>query len=236
MSKRGNLILIPTFLGDSSKEKVFPDENKERICAIRYFVVENLRSARRFLKQIEKSIVIDELHFEVLDKHNSNQDVSKFLKPIEQGYDVGVISEAGCPAVADPGVEITYLAHQKGIRVEPLVGPSSILLAQMASGLNGQNFAFNGYLPVKSPETIKELQRLEKRSMQEKQCQIFIEAPYRNMQLLELMVKVLNPKTRLCIASELTTEQEFIQTKTLNQWKGKFPEIHKKPTIFIFSA
>ncbi len=236
MSEKGKVILIPTFLGESSKESVFPKENMERISKIRFFVVENLRSARRFLKQIDKSIVIDELNFQVLDKHNPHQDISSFLSPIEKGHDVGIVSEAGCPAVADPGADVVYLAHQKGIRVVPLIGPSSILLAQMASGLNGQNFAFNGYLPVKTPEAIKGLQKLEKRSIQEKQSQIFIEAPYRNMQLLELIVKTLNPKTKLCIASELTTEQEFVQTKTLAQWKGKLPQIHKKTSIFILLA
>ncbi len=236
MSEKGKLILIPSFLGESSKEDVFPNINTKHICSTRFFVVENLRSARRFLKQIDKSIVIDDLHFDVLDKHNPNQDMSVFLKPIEEGYDVGVISEAGCPAVADPGAKISYLAHQKGIQVLPLVGPSSILLAQMASGLNGQNFAFNGYLPIKTPDAVKKLQQLEKRSTQEKQCQIFIEAPYRNMQILELMIKTLHPKTKLCIASELTTEQEFIQTKTLEKWKKTLPQIHKKPSIFIFSA
>ncbi len=236
MSDRGKLVLIPSFLCETDKRQVFPDYNTEVIRSIRYFVVENLRSARRFLKQIDKSIVIDDLHFEVLDKHNPHQDMSAFLKPIDNGYDVGVISEAGCPAIADPGAELTLMAHKKGVRVIPLVGPSSILMAQMASGLNGQNFAFNGYLPVKSPEAINALQKFEKRSKQDRQSQIFIEAPYRNMQLLDLMMKTLSAQTKICIASDITGENEQIQTRTVKEWKGQLPAIHKVPCIFILMA
>lgn len=235
MSK-AKLYLIPSPMGESDTKQVFPDYNWKVILSLKYFLVENIRTARRFLKLMDKSIVIDDLHFEVLDKHTAYEDYSQFLEPIKQGESIGVISEAGCPGIADPGAEITLFAHQNSIDVVPLVGPSSILMAQMASGLNGQSFAFNGYIPIKGDKPIKELKRLEQRSRQENQSQSFIEAPYRNMQLLELMLKTLSPNTKLCIAAGLTTEQEYIKTKTVKQWKGKLPQIHKIPTIFIFLA
>jgi 16S rRNA (cytidine1402-2'-O)-methyltransferase len=233
---QGRLFLIPSFLGESKPSEVFPEYNKEVILGIKYFLVENLRTARRFLKAIEKSIVIDDLHFEVLDKHTKFETFSNYLNPIFEGQDVGVISEAGCPGVADPGAEITLFAHQKDIKIVPLIGPSSILIAQMASGLNGQSFAFNGYLPIKGNDVTKAIQKFEMRSRQEKQSQIFIEAPYRNLQLLEVFLKTLSPQTKLCIASGLTGPDEFIKTKTIKQWKGKLPAIHKVPAIFIFLA
>jgi 16S rRNA (cytidine1402-2'-O)-methyltransferase len=228
--------MIPTPMGESDLNQIFPKNNWEIIKGIKYFVVENLRTARRFLKLIDKSIVIDDLHFEVLDKRTKYEEFSNFLRPINEGFDVGMLSEAGCPGVADPGAEIALIAHQNNLDVVPLIGPSSILLAQMGSGLNGQNFAFVGYLPIKGNAPVKELQKLENRSRQENQTQIFIEAPYRNMQLLELMLKTLSPQTKLCIATGLTTEEEYIKTKTIKQWKGNLPSIHKIPTIFLFLA
>lgn len=230
------LYLIPSPMGESEPKKVFPEYNWEVIKDIKYFVVENVRTARRFLKLMDKNIVIDDLHFEVLDKRTKYDEYSNFLNPINKGFSVGVISEAGCPGVADPGAEITLFAHQNNIDVVPLIGPSSILIAQMASGLNGQSFAFNGYLPIKGDLPAKELRKLEARSQKENQSQLFIEAPYRNMQLLDIMLKTLLPSTNLCIAAGLTTEQEYIKTKTIKQWKGKLPSIHKVPTIFIFLA
>lgn len=223
-------------MGESNPKHVFPEYNWEVISKIKYFVVENVRTARRFLKIMDKSIVIDDLHFEVLDKRTKYEAYSNYLLPLKKGFDVGVISEAGCPGVADPGAEITMFAHENDIEVVPLVGPSSILIAQMASGLNGQSFAFNGYLPLKGDLPTKELRKLEGRSRQENQSQIFIEAPYRNMQLLEMMMKTLSASTRLCIATGLTTDEEYIKTKTIKDWKGKLPSIHKIPTIFIFLA
>lgn len=223
-------------MGESNPKHVFPEYNWEVISKIKYFVVENVRTARRFLKLMDKAIVIDDLHFEVLDKRTKYEAYSNYLLPLKKGFDVGVISEAGCPGVADPGAEITMFAHENNIKVVPLVGPSSILIAQMASGLNGQSFAFNGYLPLKGDLPTKELRKLEGRSRQEHQSQIFIEAPYRNMQLLEMMMKTLSASTRLCIATGLTTDQEYIKTKTIKDWKGKLPSIHKIPTIFIFLA
>jgi len=233
---KASLYLIPSPMGESNPRHIFPDYNWEVILSIKYFVVENIRTARRFLKLMDKSIVIDDLHFEVLDKRTKFEEYSVYLNPIKQGHSVGVISEAGCPGVADPGAEITLFAHQNNIKVIPLVGPSSILIAQMASGLNGQSFAFNGYLPIKGDGPVKELLRFEKRSQQENQSQIFIEAPYRNMQLLEIMLKTLSPNTKLCIATGITTDEEYIKTKTIKQWKGKLPSIHKIPTIFLFLA
>jgi len=230
------LYLIPSPMGISDPKHIFPEYNWEVISNIKYFVVENIRTARRFLKLMDKNIVIDDLHFEVLDKHTKYELYSPFLEPIKAGHDIAVISEAGCPGVADPGAEITLLAHQKDIRVVPLIGPSSILLAQMASGLNGQSFAFNGYLPIKGDFVAKEIKKLEQRSKQENQTQIFIEAPYRNMQLLDVMLKTLSPNVKLCIAVGLTTEQELVKTKTVQQWKGHLPSIHKIPAIFLFLA
>lgn len=230
------LYLIPSPMGESNPKHIFPEYNWEVISKIKYFVVENVRTARRFLKIMDKSIVIDDLHFEVLDKRTKYEAYSNYLLPLKKGFDVGVISEAGCPGVADPGAEITMFAHENDIEVVPLVGPSSILIAQMASGLNGQSFAFNGYLPLKGDLPTKELRKLEGRSRQENQSQIFIEAPYRNMQLLEMMMKTLSASTRLCIATGLTTDEEYIKTKTIKDWKGKLPSIHKIPTIFIFLA
>jgi len=233
---KASLYLIPSPMGESNPKHIFPDYNWEVILSIKYFVVENIRTARRFLKIMDKQVVIDDLHFEVLDKRTKFEEYSRFLDPIKQGHSVGVISEAGCPGVADPGAEITLFAHQNNIEIVPLVGPSSILIAQMASGLNGQSFAFNGYLPIKGNGPVKELQKFEKRSLEENQSQIFIEAPYRNMQLLEIMLKTLSPNTKLCIATGLTTDDEYIKTKTIKQWKGKLPSIHKIPTIFLFLA
>lgn len=235
MSK-AKLYLIPSPLGESNPQHVFPAYNWTVILDIQYFIVENIRTARRFLKLMHPSIVIDDLHFEVLDKRTTAEQYQQYLKPIKEGFNIGLISEAGCPGVADPGAEVVLMAHEKEIEVQPLIGPSSILLAQMASGLNGQSFAFNGYLPIKGNEPIRELQKLEKRSQQERQSQIFIEAPYRNMQLLDLMLKTLSPNTQLCIAANLNTEEEYIKTKTIKQWHGKLPQIHKVPAIFIFLA
>lgn len=234
--EQASLYLIPTPLGEGKAEHIFPAYNMQLIKQLKYFVVENLRTARRFLKYIDPSINIDELHFDILDKRTPFERYSSYLKPLEQGHSIGILSEAGCPGVADPGAELVRLAHQKQMRVVPLVGPSSILLAQMASGLNGQSFAFNGYIPIKGNEGVKTIQKLEKRSASEGQSQLFIEAPYRNIQLLDLFAKTLSPNTLLCIASGINTPQELIVTKSLKAWKGNWPAIHKVPTIFIFLA
>ncbi|WP_439185030.1 SAM-dependent methyltransferase [Carboxylicivirga taeanensis] len=230
---KGQLYLIPNTLGDSPIERNLPQETIDIIRSIKYFVVENIRSARRFLKKVDRTIEIEELTFYVLDKHTNINDIPSFLNPANNGHRLGMLSEAGCPGVADPGADIVKLAHSQNIRVIPLVGPSSILLSVMASGLNGQSFAFNGYLPVKKDEVGKYIMHLEERSIREKQTQLFIEAPYRNMKLLQELVKVCRPQTRLCIACDITLETELIQTKTIAQWKNKLPDINKRPAIFL---
>ncbi len=233
---KGQLYLIPNTLGESPIERNLPNETIALIKSIKYYVVENIRSARRFLKKVDKAIEIDDLTFFVLDKHTKANDIPSFLKPLSNGINMGMLSEAGCPGVADPGAEIAKLAHEKNIRVIPLVGPSSILLSVMASGLNGQSFAFHGYLPVKKGEAPKAIKALEERSRRENQTQLFIEAPYRNASMLQHIVQTCGPKTRLCIACDITLETEYIVTKTIAQWKGKLPDINKRPAIFLLLA
>ena len=182
---------------------------------------------------MNSDINIDELTFFVLDKHTKPYDIPSFLNPIDQGHSIGLLSEAGCPGVADPGADIVLLAHNKKIRVIPMIGPSSILLSVMASGLNGQSFAFNGYLPVEKGDAIKTLKMLEDRSIKEKQTQLFIETPYRNLKILEDIIATCRPQTRLCIACDITTENEFIKTMTVAQWRKNKPDINKRPAIFL---
>ena len=228
-----NLYLIPTTLGDNKIESVIPGDISLKVKEIEYFIVENIRTARRYLKKIDRSINIDELNFYELNEHTDKNALEEFLMPIKNGFDVGIISEAGCPGIADPGADVVKLAHEKNIRVIPLVGPSSILLSLMASGMNGQNFAFIGYIPVKQDERIKAIRDIEKRSALEKQTQIFIETPYRNVKLLEDLINTLNDQTRLCIAVDITLETEYIQTKTIASWKKGTPDINKRPAIFL---
>jgi 16S rRNA (cytidine1402-2'-O)-methyltransferase len=232
---KGKLYLIPTLIGDTSVEKVIPVYIKEVVSGIRYYIVENERTARRMLLKLGIQKPIDDLKFFILNEHTDPSDIPNFLNIAEQ-EDVGLLSEAGVPAVADPGSEIVAIAHSRIITVVPLVGPSSILMSLMASGLNGQNFAFNGYIPVKGPERIKKLKHLESRSAIEQQSQIFIEAPYRNNQLIKDIFSICNENTRLCIASEISTENEFIQTHSIKYWKSHSPELHKKTVIFILQA
>ena len=227
------LYLIPVLLGDTTTERVLPSYNKEIILGIHHFIVEDVRSARRFLKTVDKEINIDELQFFPLNKHTSPQDISGYLKPLEEGNPMGVISEAGCPAVADPGADVVAIAQRKNLPVVPLVGPSSIILSVMASGFNGQSFAFNGYLPIEPAERAKKLKILEQRASTEHQTQIFIETPYRNNKMVEDILKNCRPQTRLCIAANITCEDEYIKTKTLREWKGKVPDLSKIPCIFL---
>ena len=227
------LYLIPVTLGDNPIERVLPAGNRDIILKIKHFVVEDLRSARRFLKKTDKEINIDELHFYELNQHTSPVEISTFLEPMKRGFDVGVISEAGCPAIADPGAEVVRLAQEHGFHVVPLVGPSSILLSLMASGFNGQNFAFNGYLPIQAGERIKALKRLENKVFSENQTQIFIETPYRNMKMLDDILQHCQAQTKLCIAADITLETEFIRTKNIREWRKALPEIDKKPCIFL---
>jgi len=227
------LYMIPTTLGETSIERVLPPDLTNLISSISVFIVENIRTARRFLKKVNPDVVIDQLTFFELNQHTDKKDISRFLEPHQKGFDIGIISEAGCPGIADPGAEVVRIAHTKDIQVVPLVGPSSILLALMASGMRGQNFAFNGYLPIKNPEKSKQNKLLEKRMQLEGQTQVFIEAPYRNLQLLEEILRNCEPQTLLCIAADITLDTEFIRTKTVSWWKTNIPDIQKRPAIFM---
>ncbi len=228
------LYLIPVTLGDTSIERVLPAWNREVILGIRHFIVEDVRSARRFLKKVERSIDIDSLTFYSLNKHTSPEEISGYLKPMEQGLPMGVISEAGCPAIADPGADVVALAQRKGWKVVPLVGPSSILLAVMGSGFNGQSFAFHGYLPIEPGERVKRLKQLEQRMLNEDQTQLFIETPYRNQKMLVEILRSCRPQTKLCIAAGLTCEEEYIRTRTVKEWqKDGVPDLTKVPCIFL---
>lgn len=227
------LYLLPVTLGDTPVEQVLPAYNKEIILDIKHFIVEDVRSARRFLKKVEASINIDELTFYPLNKHTSPDDLSGYLKPLQEGHSMGVISEAGCPAVADPGADVVAMAQRKNLKVVPLVGPSSIILSVMGSGFNGQSFAFHGYLPIEAADRIKCLKELEGRIYSENQTQLFIETPYRNNKMMEDIVKTCRPQTKLCIAANITCEGEYIHTKTIREWKGHLPDLTKVPCIFL---
>ena len=231
------LYLIPVTLGDSPLQQVLPAHNKEVILGIKHFIVEEVRTARRFLKQVDRNINIDELTFCPMGKHADAALFSKYLEPLRKGESIGVISEAGCPAVADPGADVVAIAQREGLKVVPLVGPSSILLAVMGSGFNGQSFAFHGYLPISPAERAKRIKQLENRSAAEHQTQLFIETPYRNHKMIADLLATCNPRTRLCIASGLTTEQEFLRSKTIKEWKQTPPsDLNKIPTIFAIYA
>jgi 16S rRNA (cytidine1402-2'-O)-methyltransferase len=228
------LYLVPNVLADGDWQTVLPARVEPILSNTKYFIVENIRTARRFMKQVNREINIDACTFYEINKRTNTADLPRFLKPINDGYDVAVLSEAGCPGVADPGADVVKIAHQKGIKVMPIVGPSSILLALMASGMNGQNFAFKGYLPVKPQERVKELQALEKTIKSNLQTQIFIETPYRNNQLVSDILKSCLPSTLFCIAANITGENEFIQTKSIQEWKkAGVPDLHKQPVIFL---
>lgn len=220
-------------MGETNFDRILPAHNTEIISSLKHFIVEDIRSARRFLKKANPQIVIDDLTFYVLNQHTTAAEISTFIKPMHVGNDMGVISEAGCPAIADPGADVVAIAQSQHFKVVPLVGPSSILLALMASGFNGQSFAFTGYLPVQPADRVKALKKLESRIYSENQSQLFIETPYRNMKMVEEILSTCQPTTKLCIAADITLETEFIVTKTVKEWKGKLPDLNKRPTIFI---
>lgn len=228
--------MLPNLLNEGNWQEVLPVKAAEIIAKTRYYIVENIRTTRRFLKQVDRSINIDELVFFELNKHTGSEGISEYLKPLEQGHNIAVVSEAGCPGVADPGAGVVKIAHQKGFKVVPVTGPSSILLSLMASGLNGQSFAFNGYLPVKHPERIRAVSALENKAVAGNQTQIFIETPYRNNSLLADLLKTLSPSTLLCIAANLTGANEFIATKPVSQWKNNIPDLHKQPAVFLLGT
>jgi len=232
---KGKLYLIPTILSDNSQEAVLPSIINNHIKEINVFIVENLRTARRHIKKIVREKDIDNTLFYSYGKHNTLSLEEDFLPHILSGEDVGLLSEAGLPCIADPGSKIVEYAHDFQIEVVPLVGPSSVLLALMASGMSGQNFAFKGYLPIDTKERARTIKQLELLVKKTGQTQIFMETPYRNHQLLDTLKSQCNNKTRLCIAANITSTNEFIQTKTIEEWKQTKVDIHKQPAIFLIS-
>jgi 16S rRNA (cytidine1402-2'-O)-methyltransferase len=234
MAQKGaTLYLFPVPLSEGTTNKVLPQYNIDLIKSVKYFIVENIRSARRFLKQCDKAINIDELTFFTLNEHTDYAELPSMLVPLEQGHDMGIISEAGCPAIADPGADIVAIAQQRGYQVTPLIGPSSILLSLMASGFNGQSFAFNGYLPIDQSARSAKFKELERRIMREHQTQIFIETPYRNNRLIAELCKSLPGNIKLCIASDITGEKQSIITLPLSKWAKAQYNYDKIPTIFL---
>ena len=228
------LYLIPVTLGETEIGQVLPPYNHDVIVGIKHFIVENIRSTRRFLKKTEKTIDIDQLTFYELNRHTDRKFIGEYLEPLKKGQPVGIISEADCPAIADPGADIVAIAQSRGYKVVPLVGPSSIIMSVMASGFNGQSFAFNGYLPVEVPQRIKALKKLEQKVQSENQTQLFIETPYRNAKMIETILNALNPKTKLCVAAGITCAEEYIKTRTVAEWKKeKLPDLGKIPAIFV---
>ena len=230
------LYLIPVTLGPTSIEQVLPSYNHDIIMGIRHFIVENIRSARRFLRQVDREFPIDDSEFYEMGKHADERLFSQYLQALRDGKPMGVISEAGCPAVADPGADIVAIAQRQNLRVIPLVGPSSMIMAIMGSGLNGQSFAFNGYLPVDTSDRAKALKTLETRAWNEHQTQLFIETPYRNLKMFQTLLSTLRPQTRLCIAAGITTQDEYIHTHTIADWKKiQLPDLSKVPAIFLIN-
>ncbi|MFT5599993.1 MAG: 16S rRNA (cytidine1402-2'-O)-methyltransferase [Flavobacteriales bacterium] len=231
MSK-GQLYLLPMTLGESEHDMVIPKDVQALITRLDVFIVENIKTTRRYLRKLDREFNIDDSTFFELNKHTQPQDIASFLAPIEQGKNVGIISEAGVPAVADPGADVVAIAHQKGYKVIPLVGPSSILMGLMGSGFNGQKFTFNGYLSKEKSDRIKNIKFLEQMA-QKGVTQIFMETPFRNQSLLEDLLKTCNSNTKLCIATEISTPEEIIVTKTISEWNTKVPNVNKKQVIFV---
>jgi len=230
---QGKLYLIPTTLGDNAPLEVLPISVKKIIEIIDDYIVENEKTARRFIKRISSKKSQPNLNINLINKYTESSELPSFLSPCLEGKSVGLMSEAGCPGIADPGADVVRIAHEMNIQVVPLVGPSSILLALMSSGMNGQNFAFNGYLPIDDIDRKSALKHLEKRSFDRNQSQLFIETPYRNNKLLEDAYSALHPNTRLCIACDITLPTEFIKTRTIAEWKKNSVDLHKRPTLFI---
>ena len=237
MSKFGTLYLVPVTLGDDNIASVLPANVVATVQKLDTFIVESEKSARHFLSTIKTLKPVRELSLNLLNEHTEDKDLAALLKPLLAGIDVGLMSDAGCPGVADPGAKLVALAHQKNIKVVPFVGPSSILLSLMASGLNGQQFAFLGYLPVDKLARNLKLREIEKRSFTHKETQIFIETPYRNQHMLEALLTTCQPNTKLCVACDISLSTELITTKTIASWKqSPMPDLHKRPTVFLLLA
>lgn len=230
---KGKLYLIPTTLGDTEPLEVMPISVKKVIEHLDHFIVENEKSARRFIKRITPQKAQPSLELLLLDKYSNDIEIQNYLDVCESGTSIGLLSEAGVPAVADPGASIVKLAHERGVQVVPLVGPSSILMAVMGSGMNGQNFAFNGYLPIDKSDRKRAIKELEKISRDKNQSQIFIETPYRNEKMLDDLRAILSPDTRVCVACDITLPSEYIKTFTIKEWKNIKTDLHKRPAIFI---
>lgn len=229
----GKLYLLPTTLGDNDPLEVLPASIQQQVERLNTFIVENEKTARRAIKKLVPEKSQPSLNFFLLNKHTDPADFPAFLEACKNGKDVGLLSEAGCPGVADPGAEVVKIAHREGIKVVPMVGPSSILLAMMASGMNGQNFAFNGYLPIDKSARKNEIKNLEKISLERNQAQSFIETPYRNNQMLQDLIQLLHPGTLICVACDLTLHTEYVVTKPASEWRKTKVDLHKRPTIFI---
>lgn len=232
----GKLYLVPAPISQADIAWVLPTAVQQCVAEISHFIVEHPKTARQFLKQLDCTCPLQELNIQILNEHTQAKDFLALLDPLLAGHDVGLLSEAGCPAVADPGAGLVRLAHKNNISVVPLVGPSSILLALMASGLNGQRFAFHGYLPIEGAARTSKIAELERISIHLKQMQIFIETPYRNQKLLEQLVKVCNDNTDLCVATDLTSSRERIATKSIKEWRRALPDVNKIPAIFLLQG
>jgi Predicted methyltransferases len=228
----GKIYLLPVTLGGEDYNFMIPSGVISITRDIRYFVVEEIRSARRYLRMIDKVFPIEESHFEVLNEHTGDKDISNYLDPCFEGFDLGLMSEAGLPGIADPGARLIKIAHKRGIRVIPLSGPSSIIMALTSSGLNGQNFTFNGYLPVKQPERESKLKELERRA-HDGFAQIFIETPYRSQKMLESILEICNKDSKLCIAADISLPSESILTLSISDWKLKIPDLKDRLVVFI---
>jgi 16S rRNA (cytidine1402-2'-O)-methyltransferase len=243
MTSETAIYLIPVTLGDTPIDQVLPPHNRAVIASLRHFIVENVRSARRFLKKVDPATDIDSLTFYELNRHTPPTAIESFLSPLREGHSVGIISEAGCPAVADPGADVVAIAQRRGLRVVPLVGPSSIILSVMASGFNGQSFAFHGYLPIEEGERTARIKQLEGRVYAEDQTQLFIETPYRNARMMMDLLRTLRPQTRICLAANITCADEKITTRTAADWRKLIPakaseeevgkHVPRVPAIFL---
>lgn len=234
--KKGILYLIPSVLAEGTAQQVISPQIKDVVLNTKFYAVENLRTARRYISSLKLGLTIEELQMQILDKKTKEHQIGAVLAPLMEGNDVGIISEAGCPGIADPGALAVEFAHKRGIKVVPLTGPSSMFLALMASGFNGQSFAFHGYIPIDKKARIDAIKNLEADSAKNYRTQIFMETPFRNNHLLEDLKSTLNPATKLCIAKNITGADEYIQTKTVADWKKTKIDLHKVPTVFLIYA